>query len=36
MIWGLPEVTVITVGIAIAVIIVLLVLWGIFFPKVNE
>jgi len=36
MILGLPEVTVFTVGIALAIVIVLLVLWGIFFPKVDE
>lgn len=36
MIFGLPEVTVFTVGGAVIFLIILLVLWGIFFPKVNE
>lgn len=36
MIFGLPEVTVFTVGGAVILIIILLILWGIFFPKVNE
>ena len=35
MIFGLPEVTVFTVGGAVIFLIILLVLWGIFFPKVN-
>ena len=36
MILGLPEVTVFTVGGAVILVIVLLILWGVFFPKVEE
>lgn len=36
MIFGLPEVTVFTVCGAVLLFTVLLILWGIFFPKVNE
>lgn len=36
MILGLPELTVFTVGGAIVIVFVLLILWGIKFPKVDE
>jgi hypothetical protein len=36
MILGLPDITVITVGGTIAIVIILLVIWGLTFPKGDE
>jgi hypothetical protein len=36
MILGLPDVTVLTVGSTIVIVFVLLIFWGINFPKMTE
>lgn len=36
MILGLPDITVLTVGGAVVIVFVLLILWGLTFPKVAE
>lgn len=36
MILGLPDITVLTVGGAVVIVLVLLILWGLTFPKVEE
>lgn len=36
MILGLPDITVLTVGGAVVIVFVLLILWGLTFPKVEE
>ena len=36
MILGLPDITVLTVGGAVVIVYVLLILWGLTFPKVEE
>lgn len=36
MILGLPELTVFTVGGTIVLVLVLLILWGIFYPKTED
>ena len=35
MILGLPDITVLTVGGAVVIVFVLLILWGLTFPKVE-
>lgn len=36
MILGLPDITVLTVGGAVVIVFVLLILWGLTFPKVEK
>ena len=36
MIFGLPDITVLTVGGTIVIVLILLILWGLTFPKVVE
>ncbi len=36
MILGLPDITVLTVGGAVVIVFVLLILWALTFPKVEE
>ena len=36
MIFGLPDITVLTVGGTIVIVFILLILWGLKFPKVVE
>lgn len=36
MILGLPDITILTVGGAVVIVFVLLILWGLTFPKVEE
>ena len=36
MIFGLPDITVLTVGGTIVIVFILLILWGLNFPKVVE